>query len=80
VVVRTRFPVSLGSDELFDEWLKSLWPVTVPLGVLEQPFLELQFLLGGSGDRGVACVDDETRVFTLGRNVVVRSSGIPCYG
>jgi hypothetical protein len=77
VVVRTRFSVSLGSDKLFDEWLKSLWPVTVALGVFEQPFLELQFLLGSRGDRGVACVDDETRVLTLGRDVVVRSSRIP---
>jgi hypothetical protein len=80
VVVRTRFSVTLGSNKLFDEWLKRLRPMTVTLGVFEQPFLELQFLLGSRRNRGVAGVDDESRVFTLGRNVVVRSSRIPYCG
>lgn len=77
LVVRARFPVPHRRHEFFDERLKRLRPVAVALGVLEQPFLELEFLLGRGRDGCVASVDDESGVFTLGRDVVVRSSGVP---
>lgn len=77
VIVRARFSVPLGSHKLLDERLKCLRPVAVALGVLEEPLFELEFFLCCGGHGGVACVDDESRVFTLGRDIVVRGSGVP---
>jgi hypothetical protein len=77
VIVRTRLPISHRRHKLFHERLERLWPMTVSLGVLEQPFLQLQLFLCCCRNWGIAGVDDESRVFTLGRHVVMRSSRIP---
>lgn len=57
--------------------LQTLWPVARSDASIERCLLLDQVFLCRSRGRGVACVDAHTDFVALGRDVVVRYSGIP---
>lgn len=77
-VRRIRASITHWRDEFLDERLQCLRPMAVSLCSFEELFFQPEFLLVGSGDGGVAGVDDKTGVATGGRDIVVRASRVPC--